>query len=327
MPSARPALWAACAGLAWTAPSAHAQPETDPAPALASAGLDAEMLVGPNTGNQPRPRPAPGDEQPALPDQPASPFHLRFALDLTTAYYSRGLYCENAGLILQPAADLTFEALGDDDFTLSLTGGVWESFHSANTLSTTRNAITETWYESDAYLGLALATGPWSFEARYYTYASPNGAFGTIEEVYLSAAYATDDQEDWLSRLAPTALLAIETGPNAIDGLRRGTYLQLGVGPGFEVEEGPLAGVAFEFPVSVGLSLSNYYEGTGGENDAFGFVSLGAGASIPLWEDCNCGDWSLTVGVQGLFLGDAAATINGGNDAEVIGTLGLAVEF
>ncbi len=122
-------------------------------------------------------------------------------------------------------------------------------------------------------------------------------------------------------------MLAIETGSNASDGRGNGVYLQLGVAPGVVFQEAPLKNISLTFPVTLGLSLSNYYEGTDGENDAFGYASVGAKLAAPLNLEPSWGAWTLTAGVQGLFLGDAAESFNEGDSAEFIATFGVAVTF
>jgi len=173
---------------------------------------------------------------------------------------------------------------------------------------------------------LGLALGKWSFDARYVFYASPSDAFGTVEEFDFGVAY---DDSEWLGAwsMKPSVVLAVETGSNAADGQHRGTYLQLGVSPGFAFDAGPVKDVGISFPATVGLSLSNYYEGANDENDAFGYASVGAKASVPLNIDKSWGVWTLTAGFQVLFLGDAVSTLNGDDDVEFIGTVGIAVGF
>lgn len=294
-----------------------------------------ELEMGPNVGSQPKP-PPPGpppqlvtqnNSEPPAPVQAAeSRLHLTLGTDYTTAYFSRGYRSEDTGWILQPYADLSLDVFRLEDATISLLVGTWNSFQGEATDAGTSDDFRKTWYESDVYAGVGLTLGNVVLEARYYIETSPSDAWDTIEEVALSAAY--DDSEllgAW--SLQPTAVLYIETGSNSIDGGRNGTCLQLGVSPGFSFDEGTLKDVEVSFPVSVGLSLSNYYEGANGENDFFGYASVGATVSVPLNLDSSWGAWTLWAGVQGLYLGDAASTSNDNDHTEVIGTVGISVEF
>jgi hypothetical protein len=296
-------------------------------PPIASAETH-DLELGPNTGSQPKPpapAPAPskqGEAEPPLPSR----FHLTLGSDITSAYFFRGLRQETSGFIAQPYADAALDILRLDGATVSLKLGTWNSFHGKATGAATTDSFTKNWYECDLYAGVGLTAGKWAFDARYVFETSPSNAWGTVEEFDLGVAY--DDTEllgAW--SLKPTVLLGVETGSNAADGGRKGAYLQLGVSPGFTFDVGSVKDIAVTFPVSVGLSLGNYYEGSGGENDVFGFASVGAKASVPLPLDKSWGAWTLSAGVQGLFLGDAARTFNNSRKTEIIGTVGVSVSF
>ncbi|MEK6703870.1 MAG: hypothetical protein AABZ53_16545 [Planctomycetota bacterium] len=292
-----------------------------------------DLELGPNVGSQPRPaRAASGVATPKegtaeVPAQaPDSRFHVTLGVDCTTAYFSRGYRFEDSGWIAQPFADVSLDVFRLEDATISFTMGTWNSFHGEATGAVSADGFTRTWYESDLYAGVSVAVGSWEFAARYYAESSPSNAWATIEEVYLSVAF--DDSDllgDW--SLSPTANVVIETGSDSIDGGRKGTYLQLGVSPGLSFELGTMKDLRWSFPVSVGLSLSNYYEGASGENDVFGFASVGTTLSVPLNLDKSWGVWTLKAGVQGLFLGDATSTFNNGDHTELIGTIGVSLEF
>lgn len=266
---------------------------------------------------------APADAASAEPEP--SRFHLSLATDFTNAYYFRGIRQEDSALIVQPYADAAFDVFRGENATVSLKLGIWNSFHAEATASATDDSFTKYWYEFDVYFGAGLVVGKWAFDARYYVYASPSDAFNTVEEFDFSVAF--DDSEllgAWAMK--PSATIAVETS-NAADGQHRGTYLQLGISPGFTFQDEPLKDIALTFPVTVGLSLSNYYEGTGGENDAFGYATVGAKVTIPLKLDASWGAWAISAGVQALFLGDATSSFNDDDNVEVIGTVGVAVAF
>jgi hypothetical protein len=300
---------------------------------IVASAESSESSAGPNVGTQPKPpHPIPASNPPtadapaATPEAAESRLHLTLGVDYTSAYFSRGYRFEAAGWIAQPYADLSFDIIRLDDATISLTFGTWNSFHGKATDAATTDGFLKTWYENDLYVGAGLALGKWDIQARYYVESSPSDAWQTIEE--FSASIAFDDSEllgDW--SLKPTAVLYVETGENAIDGGRNGTNLQLGISPGFSFDAGALKDIEVTFPISIGLSLGNYYEGTGGENDFFGYASVGAKASLPLPLDKSWGGWTLTAGVQGLFLGDATSTFNKDDHTQVIGTIGVSVEF
>lgn len=80
----------------------------------------------------------------------------------------------------------------------------------------------------------------------------------------------------------PSAVLTFETTLDQADGgSRKGSYFQLGVAPSVTFDIEKAKEVEVSFPVTVGMSLSNFYEGPGGQNDVFGYASLGASAGCP----------------------------------------------
>lgn len=268
--------------------------------------------------------PSPSTPAPAASEEP-SRFHLSIGADYTTKYYFRGIRQEDSGFIIQPFADAALDLVRSDAATLSAKIGVWNSFHGEATGATTGDSFVKHWYECDLYAGLGFTVGKWALDARYYFYTSPSDAFGTVEEFDFGASF---DDSEYLGAwsLKPSVVLAVETGSNAADGATNGTYLQLGISPGFTFDADPFKGIAVSFPVTLGLSLSNYYEADD-DNDAFGYVSVAAKVSIPLGEGGSWGAWALNASVQGLFLGDAAESISGGDDAEFIATVGVSVSF
>lgn len=256
-----------------------------------------------------------------------SPFGLSLTLDYTTGYYFRGFVQEDTGLILQPGLTLNYTIAETDDYSLGAYAGVWNSFHSQETGEDTTDGWKESWYEIDYFGGLTLGVGKWEFGASYIVYTSPNNAWEHVEEIDLSASF--DDSEylgAWTMR--PRTLLAFETGSNCTDGAdaRPGTYLEFGIAPGPDATFGETT-VEFRFPVTVGLSLHEYYEDGDGNDDTFGFAQFGAKAGIPLNMPSGMGDWTLNAGVSLLVLGQNMRDYNEGDGHEFIGTIGLAVDF
>ena len=254
-------------------------------------------------------------------------FAFTVTLDWTNAYYFRGILQENQGVILQPAAKLTYTLAKTDDSQLDVFAGTWNSIQSRGTNAMTSNDTFEDWYECDLLGGLNYTVGKWTFVASYIAYTSPSAAFDTVQELDLSAGF---DDSSALGNFAlhPYALIGIELNPDGADGKngRRGTYLELGISPGVDLHFGDWT-VPLKFPVIVGLSLDDYYEDASGQSDTFGYVQAGVKTSIPLSSGTDGGRWTLNASVYGLFLGDNTAAFNSGNDAEAIGSIGLQFDF
>lgn len=290
---------------------------TVPSPMPLASSPQSDTVV---EATQPSEPPVPNEEL-------KSPFSFQFNLDLTNAYFYRGILQEKDGVIVQPAARLTVNLFKQDDFKIDALFATWNSFHSAQTNAQRTDGFIRYWYECDLIAGFVLTKGELSLTTTYTFLTSPSDSFQTVEELDFTLAF---DDSSHLGPLAlhPYALLAIETGANGSDGANtgRGSYLELGVAPGFSFDLGTCP-VAITFPVSVGLSLHNYYENAAGESDTFGFVQVGAKASVPLPFGDRYGSWTMYAGVAGLFLGDNTAGYNGGNHEQVIGTLGLQLNF
>ena len=241
-------------------------------------------------------------------------------IDFGSSYYFRGIIQETDGFIAQPylEAGLTvFE--GDEGLkNISFTAGTWSSLHSGPSGSDGAPGDPQMWYETDFYTSLGFGfSDAWSADVTYTAYMSPNQMFNTVKELSFGVGY--DD-----GMLGPYATLAVELDGGADGGLNEGTYLELGVEPGLPI---PNSDVALSFPVAVGLSLSDYYEGVTGD-ETFGFFNVGAIVSVPIGIPAKYGSWGISGGVNFLFFGDALKTINGSDDdVKPIGVFGISLEY
>ena len=149
--------------------------------------------------------------------------------------------------------------------------GVWNSLQTGS--SGSDGPTGKLHYEEDFYATLALGFGGGVGLATTYTsYTSPNGMFTTVKEIAFKVSKT--------HMLAPYGLVAFELDDDgqADGGTKKGTYLELGVGPSW-----PLGGgkATLTVPVKIGLSLKDYYEGLDGDSK-FGFFDVGALITVPL---------------------------------------------
>lgn len=307
----------------------------------ADAGVDELAAFGPK-GDDPDEEFGARQRKPAEPEAPAEEaapaaaeekrIHFRFAADWTSAYYFRGIRQEDDGFIFQPSAELSFDLASWEGGSFKAFFGTWNSFHDEETgvPQGEESDFSDTWYEADLYGGVAVTLGNFGFSALYTTYTSPSDAWETIDEVILGASY--DDSSLWGESgfaLNPSLTFAIETSADYADGAdtQRGIYLQPGLSPGFSATLPLLQEVDFAFPIVVGLSLDDYYEDSTGEDNAFGYVSVGGKMTFGLPIPSSFGDWKLSLGVYGLFLGDTTKEFNDDDETEVIGSVGISIEF
>jgi hypothetical protein len=257
-------------------------------------------------------------------EEVGSALSAELGVDFSNMYFFRGILQEDDGLITQPWVEIGIDLLTEEDRSLAAKVGVWSSFHGSTGTAGTSDEFTEHWYENDFYAGLVFDVGEWSFDLTHTYYTSPSDAFSTIGEVSFGVSY--DDSSLWGETefaLNPHITAAFETDDR---GGSEDAYLELGIEPGWEWELGETT-LEMALPLTIGLSLDEYYVDSNGDDETFGYVDLGVTAGLPLPVSTRYGEWSLSGGVHLLYLGDATSDINGDDDLEVFGILGVSVSF
>ena len=253
--------------------------------------------------------------------------------DLTHAYFFRGIRQERDGTIFQPYADMNFNVYSDDDGSglngVTFSIGQWNSFHTGPSGQDGPAQNVAPWYETDFFTGFSLEIDNWEAGIAYTMYMSPNDSFGTVQELSLSLAM---DDSEMLGEysMQPHVLMAIEVSGQADGGASEGVYLEFGVEPEVELIE-DLAVVTF--PVTLGLSLNNYYENgidkntPAGFSDGFGFFDMGAAVAVPLGMPEDYGSWEVTGSFHLMMLGGYLEALNESDGVQVIGTVGLSIGY
>jgi hypothetical protein len=271
--------------------------------------------------------PALAQNAPADPN--AGNLTLTAGIDALNTYMFRGIRQDDTGVITWPFADLGLSLYSGDTTLKSVTVNVgsWNSLHTgAAGLDSDDlqlgSATGKLWYESDFYatVGVGLAGGV-SVGTTYTAYTSPNSMFGTVKEVAFKLSL---DDSAALGRGAvkPYALVAFELEGQADAGTNEGTYLELGVAPGWAANA-----ISLAFPVKIGLSLKDYYE-LDGVDQKFGYVSVGGIVTVPIAGiPASFGSWNVHGGVEYQALGDATRAINLGDDSKVIGSFGIGLSY
>ena len=163
----------------------------------------------------------------------------------------------------------------------------------------------------------------------YFTLLVTGFMFATVKEVMFKVAV---DDSAMLGKAAikPYLIIAQEfdaTDINPIIGLpgqadggaEAGTYVELGIAPGFAASKFSVA-----VPVKIGLSAGDYYE-LSGEDHKFGYFSIAGMVTVPLGPTSKFGAWNVHVGAEYQRLGDTTAAFNGGekNQGIVSGGIGF----
>ncbi len=243
------------------------------------------------------------------------------SVDWTTSYFFRGYNQEDTGLIVQPGVTVGFNAFTSDDVSVDLTLGTWNSFHSEQT------GGDNVWYESDLYAVAGVSAYGFNFNLIYTVYFYPNNAFETIQELGFQFGY--DDAKHWENvglkdfALNPVFSVFAETddGNGSED-----IYAEIALAPSFGLD---VASLSLSFPIKFGFSVDDYYVDNDGDNEIFGYASIGAMASIPLPMPEKYGSWSLTGGVEyiQLFADSAENANDGGQDYELLAKVGISMSY
>jgi hypothetical protein len=231
--------------------------------------------------------------------------------DVTNQYNFRGIRQNSEGVSIWPYIDLGIPlASADSGLTaVTLNLGTWNAFHSQ--LSDNK------WYESDLYATLGLGFSETTLSFNYTSYTSPGDYFAHVKEFGIKVAF--DDSEALgKGALKPYALLAFELDDAQADaGASKGTYLELGVAPGYS---GMRASVAF--PIKVGLSVNDYYEFGTGTDSKFGYFSVAGIVTVPINSN-----WNVHGGGELQILGDNLQPLFGGDSAAGIASIGIGFSF
>jgi hypothetical protein len=304
---------------------------------VVGAAVLAGALIGPGVVSAQEQKPA-AEGQPAAsqaPDAAKGPntgrLSINAGVDWTTAYFFRGIEQETEDLILQPYGELGVKLVDQAGAltSLTVTGGIWNSLQTGPTGSDSATASDpKVWYEFDGYVRLsAVLFEDLTTYALYTAYVSPNNAFDTVQELAFGASY-NDAKLLGPFALNPSVLIAFELDGQADAGADKGVYAQIGIAPGYTFLADSSYPVSASVPLSVGLSLSDYYEFGTGSDDTFGYFSGGVAVSVPLaFIPPDFGKWLIKAGVTVLYLGDNLKAINDGDQVQVIGIVGLAFAY
>ena len=256
-----------------------------------------------------------------------SRFSGALQLDITNAYFFRGILQEREGFIAQPWTELYVNLFSSEDGPIrdvTIGGGVWASWHSEKTLAEGKPSPV---YEVDLYplLSVEFPYGL-TWTTIYYFYTSPNDAFASVEELNLKLEW---DDSEVLGRfaLAPWVNLAIETHRTSF-GPFEGEGLQFGIEPTLYESESDRYPLTLTLPGEIGLTIDDYYENDSGGENTFGYGSLGLLASLPITSiPEDFGAWAVSLGARYFFFSSTLEEANRGRSTYPVGTLSLGVEF
>ena len=243
---------------------------------------------------------------------------LNLGVDWVSEYFFRGIAQQVGGANFQPYGSVAFKLVENAGplTALTATPGIWNNWHAGDG-NLVDPVDPKFWYEADLYFTLAATLEAVTVGLTYTAYTSPNDSFATVQELALVLSLNDSKWFQWFEGFAlnPTLLLAGEFSGQADAGRTRGVYLQLGLNPGYTFAAESTTPVTLSFPVTLGLSVSNYYEFATGDNPAFGYVQFGPAISLALgFMPKSFGTWVVKGALELLVLGDTLETLND-NDA------------
>jgi len=250
------------------------------------------------------------------------------SLDYVSIYMFRGYeqLDSDQGLTLQPGIEFTLPV----DDGIGLTVGTWGSIHTDTDGPGGGASNPKSWYEQDIYssLGFDLGMINASLGLTYYAYPS-SATNGNITELNLGLStdpYALCDRSAFSAYIA----VAVELQNNLL--ADENSYLELGGEYTFDLSNDAPVPVVLSIPVAIGFSLDDYYtNNTTGDNETFGYASIGLMGTLPLSSvlgtDQWLGAWDLTAGATFYFLNSSVALTDNfadsGDNYQVVAKVGI----
>ena len=253
-------------------------------------------------------------------------------IDFLNQYMFRGIRQHSTGVAIWPSFDLGIATYsGEGGFkSATINIGTWNSLHTGDTGQDGPSG--KLWYESDFYATLGLGFGGgFSIGTTYTAYTSPNNSFSTVKEIMFKLGVDDSAQLGKFS-MKPYAIFAFEfdtdeaTG-QADGGSRRASTSSSASPPVIPV----IRGRPSPSRSSLACRSGDYYE-LDGEDNKFGYFSIGGIVTVPLGGTGKFGAWNLHFGGEYQKLGDTTAAFNPDDDGEpqhnqFIGSVGFGFSY
>lgn len=228
-----------------------------------------------------------------------------------TAYFSDGYNLGDEGLFLQPQVTVAYEAVSNDQFTITPWANAWAN-------------ITDQKYDGGRYfdeldlaVGVDVSTGRWTFGLEYIYYVSPTDTFDDVHEFGVSVAFDDSELTPLPFALNPYVSFHIEAedkgGPES-------SFIELGIEPEFEISQCP---VTISVPIATVINVNEYYYASDGDETTFGVISAGLTATYQINDN-----WWVAGGVDYIYLlANSTIAANDDDRDEWIGRLAVGFSY
>ncbi len=237
---------------------------------------------------------------------------IRVSMDgsLSNQYYFRGLRQGAKGVVMQGSATLRVALADREDFKFQTVTGAFLSLHPGDERN--GEGFSAALLELRAWGGLGVWTPYLRVEGLFTTYTSPNKSFKDVMELDLVVELLDDiiwtrgDEDELFRGFAPRLTVAQEVS-GARDGRGVGTYLELSTATRLRLVQGALLDIEFVFPVSLGMSLNDYYQipgRTSGKIESYflGYAAVGVFGDFNYrWVPDRLGNWRGRLGCDVIF--------------------------
>jgi hypothetical protein len=274
--------------------------------ALCCTILAADCCTGsPNSGNSS-----------AAHGEDIGPLSGNLGLNISTAYYNRGVLQNRHGLNFQPYGNLQLKAFEGDgpvsrvDFQL----GTWVNLTDANS----RMANGKVWSEIDFLPGVSVKLGNFTVTETLQIALFPdNNVVNNFLGLETKVAF---DDRDALGAFAlnPTFTHLASLSGGAGFGMGSGGHFwHFGVSPSVSV-----GGAKVSLPMGLGLSSGEFYRTA---KNGYGFTSIGLATEVKLPFQTEAGNWKLNASITYFDF----SRENTGNPAatDLVGRVGIGVSF
>jgi len=330
-----------------------AQPNVNPITTSADTGpIIANSTSVPDVGPARQYAPAPGYYPSLIEPENAARFSIDAGVDFLSGYFYRGMGRSQGRLVIQPWVDADLRIYGGPDHKNEILNGVHLTFGARTSHlfgdPRLKQDQDERWFDLQWRGGVEMHVfDRWRVGLEYENIENIRSSW---RDVHQFNAYAKFDDSDpnYSWSLQPHILFSYEYEKQSDAGFlsralyedkrfKSGIYMQAGIRPEFEVFKISGKPAKLALPVTIGLSLDDYFQDTDADDSFFGYVDVGANLNIPLWSmPTDSGsrqlEWSLDLGVNALILGSSIRDINetvgvGDHDVQVIGKIGLKFNY